>query len=328
MAIPTTTILVEDLRALAAALPPEARFPALERVLSRGRKHRSVSASPNHLRFDLFGIEPPEHLPVAALTHLSFHGELPPGPEYWLRADPVSLRADMTRVFMTACGFADYDASERDGVGKVLAYALSSVGIELPAMSGDCWCFPLLQPLPFAFTPLHAALGIDLAEVLPAHPEAASWKRVLTEIQVELHQGEINSGRRAEGRPEVNSVWFWGGGRLPENVGRCFDSVCSNDPVSRGLALLSDSELRSRDEAPGGTGRVLVDWTVTTADPVREAAALEQAIASLLDTPSGGGLRLIDGSGAAWDYGGLSARRFWARPRPLAQLFGVGADNV
>jgi hypothetical protein len=327
VAEPTTTLFVEDLHRLAAVLPADARYPVLERVLARGRPRRFVSTSPNQLRFELFGAEADDHLPVAALTHLFEHDTAEAGEGYWLRADPVSLRADMTRVFMTGCGFADYDAVEREAIERIVAHALSAEGIEVrPA--DNCWCFRLPAALPFEFAPLHEALGVDMAEVLPDHPEAATWKRLLTEIQVELHQCEVNAGRRERGRAEVNSVWFWGGGRLSAAVDCGYETVYSNDPVSGGLALQAGCALKTRDEANPGKGSSLVDWTMDSADAPGEAAMLERLVADLVSGDGPGRVLLVDGRGRAWQYDRAASRRFWQRPRALAERFGGRAGGA
>ena len=327
MAEPTTTLFVEDLRGLAAALPADARYPCLERVLSRGRTRQLASNSTNHLRFELFGAEPEGHLPVAALTHLVAHGASATEKGYWLRADPVSLRADMTRVFMTGCGFVDYDADERNAIGHVVTQALSGEGIEVQTVAERCWCLRLPGALPFEFAPLNEALGVDLAEALPDHPEAAMWKRLLTDIQVELHQSEVNASRRERGRAEVNSVWFWGGGGLPGTIDSRYETVYSNDPVSGGLALRAGCALKARDEAVPGAGPSLVDWTMDSADAPREAAKLERVVSDLISGSGPERLELIDGGGHAWQYDRAASRRFWLRPRPLAERFGGPAGG-
>ena len=40
-------------------------------------------------------------------------------------------------------------------------------------------------------------------------------RMLLNEVQVLLHQHPLNAARQTRGLPPVNSVWFWGAGRLP-----------------------------------------------------------------------------------------------------------------
>ena len=322
MAPARITLLVEDLSRLAAALPADRRYPSLERILARGT-HRLVGAeSPDHLRFGLFGLEPLGQLPVAALTHVAMTGKVPEAGSYWLRADPVTMQADMVRVFMTACGFADCNPSERAMLSGVIRDALALEAIDLPDGPAP-WSFRLDKPLEFEFTPLHQALGMDVADALPSHGKARSWKRILTDIQVDLHQCPVNEQRRAAGRQEINSLWFWGGGSMPEAFTGRFDTVVSSEPVSRGLGVLSAAAVYAPDDWEPGDGRLLIDWDMPSADALEEADAVEQVAGRLLEVCSRSGLSLdlVDGRGDAWRLERSSRFRFWKRPAPLADTF-------
>jgi len=328
---PHVTVLAEDLSRLAAAAAPEIRYPALERAWCRGTPCRLNSRTPNHLRFTLFGIEPEEPLPVAALTLRADRADPLRRNDYWLRIDPVTLWADMARVFMTRAGFADLDPYERNEVENVVRAVLLEEGFQLHGEHPERWCIALAAPLPFAFTPLDEALGMDMAEALPEHPEARYWRRVLTEIQVALHNAPVNARRRAAGRPEINSVWFWGGGFLPDAApSYLLDAVYSDNAVSRGLALINDCALRDLDAALGSRldtdgQTVLIDWGSTVAGAEARMSDLELLVSSLLDQANRGRLMLTlyDGSGAGRSYGAAARRRFWRRRRPLAQVVPV-----
>jgi hypothetical protein len=314
------TLLVEDLRQLAGALPESARFPVLEQILARGRKGRRNARTANHVRLELFGARAAGHPPVAALTQLAETGSSLQPDLYWLRADPVTMRADMTRVFITSCGFDGLDAAQRRTFDRVVRDVLEYECIRVPEGQHGPWCFPLDSDPAVDFTLLHEALGMDVAEALPAAGNASPWKRIMTEIQVEFH----DRGSRKPGQEGANSVWFWGGGRLPEMdlSTRAFDTVFSDDPVSRGLAVLAGSRLLPLDRADAFSGRVLVDWIPATRDAVRESGNLEQLASGLLETVKGGGsLILIDGGGEFRRVDRWALMRFWLRGRPLAGSF-------
>jgi hypothetical protein len=53
---------------------------------------------------------------------------------------------------------------------------------------------------------------------------------------VALHQHPLNAQRQAAGKPPVNSVWFWGGGVLPDHVTTSHELVQSNEVTLRALA--------------------------------------------------------------------------------------------
>lgn len=321
-------LLIEDLVRLVVSAPPEKRCPALERIWSRGQPRRIESQTANHLRFALFGVRPEQDLPVAALTHVNDRQKRLRGEYYWLRADPVTMWADMARVVMTRYGFADLDAYDRNEIELCVRNVLNEEGIRLHTDHPERWCIALDKPLDFGFTPLDEALGMDVAEALPDHPEARHWRRILNEIQVELHNCPVNSRRRAAGKPEINSVWFWGGGFIPDAAPHnAVDTVYAESPVSRGLAIVNDCRIRSLRDAFEADftdeGRVvLIDWSAVPGGVEDELSLLETLagrLQLLADTrPLELTVYTAGGEGRCYDRS--ARRRFWRRARPLSQL--------
>lgn len=327
------TLLVEDFYPMVDAITGEQRFPALEQLLSKGRSCNLRVPSANHLRFSLFGIEPGELLPVAALTHVSDREKALDSNYFWLRSDPVTLWADMARVFMTSHGFADLDPYERNEIENCIRGVLLAEGIDLHAEHPERWCIALNEPLEFEFKPLDDALGMDLADALPDHPEARFWRRIITEIQVALHNCPVNIRRRQRGRQEINSVWFWGGGFIPEAAPHdLIDTIYSNHPVSRGLAIINDCRLKSQSMAThaefGRDGRtILIDWIPGSQYPVEELEHLEDLTRQLIRLADQGDIEFLmyAGTGEGQSYDRRARRRFWRRKTPLSRPVTAGA---
>jgi hypothetical protein len=322
------TILVEQLVPLLSAAQPDLRLPALETILARADVEVQEFSDTDELRFALFGVEPVQALPIGALTYVSDHGHLAIGKDYCLRADPVTLWADMARVIMTSYGFADLDETERDEIEITVRSVLLEEGMDFGSSHPERWTIALERPLEFAFPPLQKALGVDIGEVLPEHPEALRWRRILNEIQVALHACPVNVKRRREGRQEINSVWFWGGGYLPEPSGK--PSYCvafSNHPVSRGLALVHECQLMNLSDTENLQGMVadltrpakfLIDWAPLPGRARAPLAQLDSLASVLLSLVSHHGLTLdlYAGNGTHWTFNRLDALRFWRRRRP------------
>mgnify|MGYP001580405354 FL=1 len=322
------TLLVEDLGRLVAAADASERLPSLEQIFSRGVGCPLDSDTPNHLRFAFFGIEHPGDLPVAALTHVNDREHNPRNDYFWLRTDPVTMWADMARVFMTDYGFADLNPFERNEIENCIRSVLEEEGIQMHSDHPERWCIALDKPLDFDFTPLDEAIGMDVADALPNHPEARYWRRILNEIQVALHNCPVNVSRRMSGKQEINSVWFWGGGFIPDAAPHdIFDTVYSNHPVTRGLAIINDCRLKRKSEVENtefkDDGRsILIDWSIESRDPKRELMQIEWLSQRLLALvkPEHVALTLFDGSGQGRIYDRKSGRRFWRRNKPLNHL--------
>ena len=324
----TITVLAQGLQPLALAAGAEKRYPALEMLLSRGHHFRTDSKSPDHFRFRMFGIEPEGELPVAALTQAGDRNSKPGQNQYWLRLDPVTIWADMARVVMTSFGFADLDEFERNEIENVVRSVLNEEGIVLHTEHPERWCIALGKPLKFGFTPLEDALGVDMAEVLPEQPESLHWRRIMNEIQIALHSSPVNLRRRQIGRQEINSIWFWGGGFIPDaSEYGVFETVYSDNPVTRGLAIINDSRLRKQRDI-GTTDfindgqSILIDWVIKSRYPIEELERLEQLMDRLLRHVRDGSTELIlyCGKSEAWRFRRASSRKFWRRCLPLGKV--------
>lgn len=312
------TLLVEDLRPLARSLPPERRYPAIERVVCRGRRsHRAVSSA-NHLRLELLEQAVPGPVPVAALTRVADTGSLPETGSWWLRADPVTLRPDLTQVYMVAHGFGQASGEERQAIDRLVQNALERDGLNVSPERNGRWSVSLEGPLDFEFTPLDQALGLDQAAALPETLSARRWKRLITEIQVELHQRSRERGGADHGSG-INSVWFWGAGPMPAVGPTPFDAIAADDPVTRGLAAASNTLVLSLDRCLATGDRVLIDWSPQTADAEQAASALNDLVGRLLEA---GDLALVEGGGSAWLFDRAASRRFWKRSVSLRGALG------
>ena len=185
----------------------------------------------------------------------------------------------------------------------------------------------LNEPSNFDFTPLDDALGMDVADALPEHPEARFWRRILNEIQVALHHCPVNIRRRQSGRREINSVWFWGGGFIPDATPHdLIDTVYSNNPVTRGLAIINDCRLKRPGQglvtrtSAGTAARYLSTGVPASQYAEEELAHLEGLVRQLVGLADRGqiALTLYDGIGEGRLYDRAARRRFWRRKAPLA----------
>jgi hypothetical protein len=356
---PKIILTVESLNALVQGMPGgnehPTRYPALERLLGRAHWQVTASSDMDRYRFALFGQVAGNALPLAAVRRLADLSEddIPEhlaqqalqDRRYWLAADPVTLRAGMTRLMLVASGMSQLPIADRAGIARAVSELLAEEGLALETRHPEHWYLPLDKPLGFDFIPPYDALGADLAEVLPEHAEAAQWRRLLNLVQMMLHSLPANEKLESAGYPPVNSLWFWGGGILPQPAAdNTVSAVISDDAISKGLALLSGltpgstSQLTSTDgnwldqmvtTRQGDTAVMLIDWALQGADVDGELQRLDGFIAQLLPllaqrridleiaTPNSV-WKLPVSSLAGFRLAGL--KRFWQRDRSLVQL--------
>jgi hypothetical protein len=182
-------------------------------------------------------------------------------------------------------------------------------------------------------SPLELA-GQDVNANLPAGPDAAHWHSTLNEVQMLLHEHPVNEAREVP----LNSLWFWGAGRLPAEAAGPWQSVTADEPVALGLAKLAAMRHRALPAGAGEwlerlpeTGRQLVLFDqLAAASALRDAEAHAARLgaleadwfAPLLAALRSGRVGMVTvhlpEAGLSIETVRGDLRRFWRRPRPLA----------
>lgn len=303
--------------------------PGLERLLARGGRRSPEVADPYALLLGLFGIavEAGGTGPVAPLCRLADGGS--PDDACWLRADPVHLVVDRDRVYLG--GVVPVPEEEAQDLAAACHPLLEEERMRLETTGGGRWYLRVPDCPKFQAVPPGAAVGGDVAALLPAGPAAAPWRSLLTELQMALHGSSVNAARTARGEPEVNSLWPWGAGRLPEVAVGCWQGVHAGDDdsgcLARGLGLragLPTGPVPGGLEALSGEG-----WQLVVLEPPADHEALagldsawfEPALRALRR----GRLRSLGlfTEAGVWLLGRRDARRWWRR-RPRGGLAAVG----
>lgn len=184
----------------------------------------------------------PNHWPVAALTRQLDVGDAVGA--YWLRADPAYVRPDINGVRLLACG-ESLVPSEEDSAALLPALRplFGDAGFPLDAPTPARWYLRLpAEAKPPLFVEPSEALGSDLFEHLPEGDAGRRWRTLANEAQVVLHNHPWNAKRAAQGKPPINSLWFWGGGILPDFVRTSHASVYADETQLRALASAAGKE--------------------------------------------------------------------------------------
>ena len=314
--------------------PGAQRLPALEMLLARGRRASAQPRSAEGWLQEAFGLGAGE-LPAGALTLLAHHAE--PGGERWARVDPVHLRLMRDRLVLVPNEALAVAAEESEALCDALNRHFTGA-LELRAVEPRRWCARLDRELgaqpaaPLDFAGRDADLG------QPAGEGARHWQALLTEVQMVLHSHPANLERERRGEPTLNSVWLWGGGALPGELARKWQTVAASDPVALGLAQLSGARSRALPDSADAWLEALPEEGrhLAVLDGLRAPRALAQEaeyaehlaglesrwFAPLLAALRRGRIGMasvhLPGLGHAYETIRGDLRRFWRRPRPLA----------
>lgn len=316
-------------------LPP---LPALAQILGRGRRRRLPEQDYYRQLAGLLGLEtsPDSDVPVAAVTRL-IDGEDHPG-GIWMRADPVHLSPDRDRLLLVDARIFPLSQHDALAVATEAQQVLDLEGWSLEVPFPNRWYLRLETAPEVTTSDPDSAGGRDVDSHLPAGPGGRSLHRLLNEIQMQLHDADINRERESRGDLTVNSLWFWGAGALPDVLPRQWSAVYSDDVFARGLAMLSMTPCLP---LPGTAAELLAAVAegadvLVTLDPCRlpaqyadlhrwhdAVAGLEEHwFAPLLQSLEEGAVQELEvvTEGFIFSLRRMDLKKFWRRPKFLSRL--------
>jgi hypothetical protein len=114
---------------------------------------------------------------------------------------------------------------------------LTAFDIQLHTPHSRRWYWHLPNESGLTTYPPYALLGKNITHYLPTGPQQKAWRRLLTEIQMQLHQSSVNTHRQAQNQAPVNGLWLWGEGQPPpRSPAKPISYVASNEVIALGLA--------------------------------------------------------------------------------------------
>jgi hypothetical protein len=207
------------------------RSPALEALLCRAES-RPIQAT--HYYQWLGHAFVLDKLAVAPITLQADGHE--PGSAYWLRADPVHLRIQRDEMFLFDAQAAPLNQIEADAFCITLNHHFERDGLQFIAAAPDRWYTKLDSEPELTTTMLDQASGNSIDSLMPAGAESPLWRQRMNEIQMLLFEHPVNVARESRRELPINSVWFWGGGFMPQSIRSDYTQVMSDEKFARGLA--------------------------------------------------------------------------------------------
>ena len=313
------------------------RLPALELLLARGRAEHAVRRALEPWLAHAFGLAD-DFLPAGALTALAAGEEVAGAAAgiCWLRADPVHLRVETARLTLIPGAGFSLSRGEADELAKSLNLHFAGE-FTFFAVQPQCWCLRAAGDVVLdASAPIELA-GQEVHPNLPRGPQARRWHALMNEIQMALHDHPVNLERERRGEPAVNSVWFWGAGRLPSAARGPWHSVTADETLATGLARLAGMRHRALpagasdwlDRAPEDGRHLVVLDVLRGAGALGDTHARAERLRALEErwfTPLLAALRArrvgmvtvhAPDTGTSHETVRGDLRRFWRRARPL-----------
>lgn len=225
------------------------------------------------------GVSPPQE----GLAALRAWGESGTRPDDWLAAaDPVHLETRLRELRVRTFGPGEIADGEREALFARLQAELGGGDYDLMNV-GKSGYVSAASGFAAATVSAGVAEGHVPDRFFPAGPLAADFHRLLGEVQMLLHDDEVNRARASRGDAVVNSLWIWGVGRAPAAVNVGLPRLYSNDPLFTGFWASAASPSTSW---PGSLAACLEDdggFVATLPEVPRESVAdsLQETLGSL-----------------------------------------------
>jgi hypothetical protein len=173
--------------------------------------------------------------PEQGLAALRMWGQTGDRPTKWIAAaDPVYLEPRRDHLYLHALRRIGVETSQMraliDHLQATLAagteYGFTRLGSYGYLSSG--------MPVATATMPAYVVDQRRPDEFLPSGNDTAMHRNLLSEIEMALHEHEVNLAREASGQLPINSLWLWGGGTAPEQKTRAQPQLYSDDALLTG----------------------------------------------------------------------------------------------
>ena len=218
-------------------------IPSLVSYLAKADQQVSSKKSFYDVLALLFSLDDKQPFPAAALSLLASAKHTEQG--HWFRADPVHLQADMDHAILRDSHGLDLTQQESEGLIDELNKHFHEDGIRFLMNDKDSWCLNINDHGNVSTTAVNDVISRNVYSFMPHGEDALFWKKLMNEVQMLMHQSEVNAKRQDNNKLPVNGVWLWGEGDLPVKSDMQNMEVYSQYSLVKGLANLNDLNCHS-----------------------------------------------------------------------------------
>ena len=176
--------------------------------------------------------------PQSGLGALRMWGQTSERPTVWIAAaDPAYLEPRLDHLCLHAQDAENVPPEDlRPLIDHLQATIADSSDLGF-ARLGNCCYLRAKEPIASADVPPYV-VHLDLPnEYMPGGKDADRYRSLVSEVEMALHDHEINLRRQERGLQPVNCLWIWGGGYAPEQTAVAHPPLFANDPLLVGYWL-------------------------------------------------------------------------------------------
>ena len=173
--------------------------------------------------------------PDEGLAALRIWGQTGDRPTVWIAgADPIYLEPRLDHLCLHELRRQAIPPADLRPLMDHLQRTLSSDGDVGFARVGSYAYVTSQEPMASAKLPAYAIDQLEPDDFLPMGADAHKHRKLSSEIEMALHEHEVNIQRQKDGLQPVNGLWIWGGGRAPVQATEPHPPLFSDDPLLRG----------------------------------------------------------------------------------------------
>jgi hypothetical protein len=170
--------------------------------------------------------------PETGLGALRMWGQTGDRPTVWIAAaDPVYLEPRLDHLCLHA---QDEEAAPASDLRPLIDHVQTTLGDDRDygfARLGTYGYLRAGKAIATADVPAYVVHRDMPNEYMPIGDGADSYRSLVSEVEMALHDHEINERRQEQGHQPINCLWFWGGGTAPEQETIPHPPLFANDPM-------------------------------------------------------------------------------------------------
>jgi hypothetical protein len=273
--------------------------PLLDHLVARGELVRSAAVGYEELLATCFGLDANDSdVPTGALL-ANYQGH--DAKRQWACVAPVHMQVDRDRLLLFPVEPVSVDSST---IIRLLNTHFRDEGMRFHATSEGPWLVELDAPLVASTCSIDRVAGRSVDPFMPSGKDAGRLRSLMNECQMLLHAHNLPG--------TVNSLWFWGIGRLPTISRKPLEIFC-NELLCKSLAGACDADSEPSDTSLFTTSGCLEGRQYGDMDRwISGLAETEERLRDLLEQ-QGEELFLQSDNGLALRYRHRMRFRFWKR---------------
>ena len=148
-------------------------------------------------------------------------------------AHPFALAADRTDEAAPLCGNAGTWVDPQTGAVLGHDQVVRSMADRSVVLLGES--HTSAEHHRWQLSVLASLHGQNPDDSLPPADTGAATLKLISEIEMALHEQAVNARRQARGLPPVNLLWIWGGGYAPQQGNAPLPALYADEPLLRGF---------------------------------------------------------------------------------------------